>query len=701
MGWLTDWNYRKSHIINSAVEAGMNYKVGIKVYFGSGTDGTETVNGLTFGKVYLGGKGRSDFGDVRFTDNDGTTLLKCWLVERVYDDFAIFWVKVTDDLSSNQTIYIYYGKSDATTTSNDAETFDQTGEVGADFDDGETTGLTINLAGDAVSEVITPDLFFSKFQANGLWQKDMNNPIIAYRAGKWDAWSVRELSFVIDEDGYPVKVGGQYIAFYSGKSSSGGYWSIGITKSTYGVTWGDRRDTPVITVGGAGSWKEHGVMAGQVIKRTSDGRYEMLLNGADVSDVLSIGYHYSDDEGESWVDGGQKLTREQFQFSDETNPSTIGVITAIKRSDGTYFMVFEALHQDGGNHWAIFAATATSMSGTWTPFNDGYPILTKTGAGWESVGVANPKIIELDTNEFIIAYNGVTNDLKWRIGFAYSSDLTSWTRGTNNPIIEPEVSGWDSQFTECSAMIKERLRYYLKFYFQGFLAQRAQIGLAVNFQTRYLHLKSTQASDGWIIGKDLDGITKFLAEWVTECATQDGSIAGSTTEGLVDSATIPVPMSNVAFNPLLRFVVFHYSNTDAQGHKFLIRYTNVAGGSLYWTGSEWGSITFFGGKGKYIVRIWDDGINYKCDIINVKTGQSILPSVASIAKASVKAFANGRVFVWSEPFDTHYYLGIHFENLFIRKYTDPEPAHSTWGSEESWLRGSSSIVSIMEALEML
>ena len=34
-------------------------------------------------------------------------------------DHATFWVKITDDLSiADQTIYVYYGKSDATTTSN-------------------------------------------------------------------------------------------------------------------------------------------------------------------------------------------------------------------------------------------------------------------------------------------------------------------------------------------------------------------------------------------------------------------------------------------------------------------------------------------------------------------------------------------------------------------------------------------------------
>ncbi|MEM2849044.1 MAG: DUF2341 domain-containing protein [Candidatus Bathyarchaeia archaeon] len=115
MGWLTGWQYRKSHVINPATGAGTGYQVGIKVYYGTGTDGTETVDNDGFGKVYLNGKCRTDFGDVRFNDDDGSTLLDCWMEEMVGSSYALFWVEVADSLeSSAQTIYIYYGKSDAT-----------------------------------------------------------------------------------------------------------------------------------------------------------------------------------------------------------------------------------------------------------------------------------------------------------------------------------------------------------------------------------------------------------------------------------------------------------------------------------------------------------------------------------------------------------------------------------------------------------
>jgi predicted GH43/DUF377 family glycosyl hydrolase len=71
-----------------------------------------------------GPRARSDFADVRFTDDDGATLLNYWAETESDGNYADFWVQIQDDLSSaNQTIYIYWGKSEATTTSDGANTF--------------------------------------------------------------------------------------------------------------------------------------------------------------------------------------------------------------------------------------------------------------------------------------------------------------------------------------------------------------------------------------------------------------------------------------------------------------------------------------------------------------------------------------------------------------------------------------------------
>jgi len=116
VGWLSGWQYRKSHVINPAAGAGAGYQKRITVYYGSGSDSGEN--------VYLSGKCRLDFGDIRFTKSDGETQLAYWMESKVDGDYARFWVKIEDDLSSDPTtIYIYYGNPSATTTSDGAATF--------------------------------------------------------------------------------------------------------------------------------------------------------------------------------------------------------------------------------------------------------------------------------------------------------------------------------------------------------------------------------------------------------------------------------------------------------------------------------------------------------------------------------------------------------------------------------------------------
>ncbi|MFX1487007.1 MAG: DUF2341 domain-containing protein, partial [Promethearchaeota archaeon] len=114
--WLVGWSYRKSHVINSSSGAGTNYQVKITLHYGPGTDGGED--------VYCNGSCRTDFGDIRFTDNDGKTLLDYWMEKKTDSISATFWVEIADDLSLNDaTIYVYYGNNGATTTSNGEATF--------------------------------------------------------------------------------------------------------------------------------------------------------------------------------------------------------------------------------------------------------------------------------------------------------------------------------------------------------------------------------------------------------------------------------------------------------------------------------------------------------------------------------------------------------------------------------------------------
>jgi hypothetical protein len=118
---------------NAVLRGAVSNFNGIFHFAYGGFDGTSFRCGKTIlkitssdsgGDVFLNGLCRSDFGDIRFTGNDGVTPLDYWLESETDSTSAVFWVKIADDISvGNSAIYVYYGKSDATTTSNGPNTF--------------------------------------------------------------------------------------------------------------------------------------------------------------------------------------------------------------------------------------------------------------------------------------------------------------------------------------------------------------------------------------------------------------------------------------------------------------------------------------------------------------------------------------------------------------------------------------------------
>lgn len=101
--WLMGWAKRKQINITGSNGAGANYQVNLTVTYDSDM--------------------QNDFDDVRFTDDNKITELYYWLEDYTASTSAEFWVNVTDDLDSNQTIYMYYDNDGVSTTSSGPDTF--------------------------------------------------------------------------------------------------------------------------------------------------------------------------------------------------------------------------------------------------------------------------------------------------------------------------------------------------------------------------------------------------------------------------------------------------------------------------------------------------------------------------------------------------------------------------------------------------
>jgi len=117
-------------------------------------------------EVSTNGHCRDDFGDIRFSASDGVTPLNYWMENSFSESNATFWVQIPSDLSSNdQTIYVYYGNSSATTTSNGYNTF----SYFEDFESGQIGNWNTYTAG-------TGTVIVSSTHAHGAYSLEAYKP---------------------------------------------------------------------------------------------------------------------------------------------------------------------------------------------------------------------------------------------------------------------------------------------------------------------------------------------------------------------------------------------------------------------------------------------------------------------------------------------------------------------------------------------
>lgn len=119
MAWLSGWGRRKKQTITGTTAgAQTNYQKKMIVHKGSGSDSSTD--------VYCGGNCRDDFGDIRWTKDDGTTPMDYWIESIESGVKAVFWVEIPSIPTGAGTVdvYMYYDKSDATSISSGGNTFD-------------------------------------------------------------------------------------------------------------------------------------------------------------------------------------------------------------------------------------------------------------------------------------------------------------------------------------------------------------------------------------------------------------------------------------------------------------------------------------------------------------------------------------------------------------------------------------------------
>jgi len=201
---LTDWSYRKKITIRE--NAGQNltdYQIKLVIHYGSGTDSGSD--------IYLNGKCKTDFGDIRFADADGG-LLAYWMEEKVDSDYAVFWVKVPSIPANGAAdIYIYYGNLGAVYDGAPHQVFD----FYDDFNDDDMASYWVK------ADVMDPSShnFVEQNQRMEDQYVDQGYAVLIENAVGFDYGFVLEAKTFVHKGGAENPWGG----FYIGQSNHGYY----------------------------------------------------------------------------------------------------------------------------------------------------------------------------------------------------------------------------------------------------------------------------------------------------------------------------------------------------------------------------------------------------------------------------------------------------------------------------------------------
>ena len=92
----------------------------------------------------------------------------------------------------------------------------------------------------------------------------------------------------------------------------------------------------------------------------------------------------------------------------------------------------------------IYLATTTDGGQTWTCANSSNPVLQVGGSGaWDEKRVIAPTVIK-DGSTYKMWYTGRSAAASYGIGYATSSDGTTWTKDAGNPVLTGDSGAWDS-----------------------------------------------------------------------------------------------------------------------------------------------------------------------------------------------------------------------------------------------------------------
>jgi predicted GH43/DUF377 family glycosyl hydrolase len=203
--------------------------------------------------------------------------------------------------------------------------------------------------------------------------------------------------------------------------------------------------------------------------------YKMWYQGTN-STKSNIGYATSTD-GIVWIRGYGGLpvletgASGKFDDADLASPS-------VSKVSSTYYMWYSG-KKASDSTWRIGYATSTDGL-IWTKQNSGNAVLDKgVGGKFDETGVLYPRVIrDTSTNSWRMWYTGISG-AAYRIGYATSTNGTTWTKQSNGDAVLSVGTGWEATNVYASHVVFAGAAQYGMWY-TGSDGTNAKVGFATS-----------------------------------------------------------------------------------------------------------------------------------------------------------------------------------------------------------------------------
>jgi predicted GH43/DUF377 family glycosyl hydrolase len=317
----------------------------------------------------------------------------------------------------------------------------------------------------------------------------------------------------------PGGTGPAFVGFYWGNRGSDFKPRLGEATSPDGTTWtkvaGTGDGGAVLTLPHGKAFNTGGERDPSVLYDSST--YDLYFTGLDSGGVSSIGFSSTpqladgtnDPDNASWTTATQLLAKSGsgFESAGVSHPSVI-------KDGSTYVMYFTGTDSSGTG--SIGRATSTSAGG---PFSaGGSAILAGTPGTFDADGVKDPVVVEVGAGDYRMLYTGVDADGIERVGYATSTDGSSWTKQgvVLNPSLTPFAA--DESGVEPTGMLLDNTTLHVW-----------TSGIDRTGRTRGDHATTTLSANGTIPSGwatyQLGDSSTTIEDWQQIARTSNGSVA--------------------------------------------------------------------------------------------------------------------------------------------------------------------------------